>query len=451
MALSRLTAIDALLGFQHVIEATWFYKARICPSRLQESLDRFLSLQPTFAATAWQQRPFRHPLDGWRLGHQQAIKINHNVAVGTSLEASAAYNDPGSRYIASFDGESVMQGHHPCMSVALTSFEGGGSALGVAISHGLVDAHGFHHAMAAWSRLHEADMEPARELTCSRMCIDTLLKKLPLASTGKLPASARSDYGATSWDMTTWRASALWSLLRVLGRGGLQQRPRRALLRFSADELRALKRRGRPAGDGADGGWRPSTYEALAASLCGGVARLLGLPIEAKVRLHVPVNMRPYARLPRTFTGNAFHLLSSAPLCVPPHAAPMWRTCLALRELTAPLRDDPAQARCSWLEQLARLSSGYMPLERGFMAATSIFTNFQAKLPMLGVTMGAGPPIRVVPGAGDTIHMVPAPAGAVDALINLPALASRRSDWIAHAESVEFKAEVLDGRSNSRG
>ena len=44
----RLTAADALLGHQHVVQATWFYQRAICAHRLQSSLDAFLASRPEY-------------------------------------------------------------------------------------------------------------------------------------------------------------------------------------------------------------------------------------------------------------------------------------------------------------------------------------------------------------------------------------------------------------------
>ena len=56
----------------------------------------------------------------------------------------------------------MMAGRSAVMAVALTNFDGGGSAVGVRLSHAVADASGFYRIVREWSRLHNACGGPAR-------------------------------------------------------------------------------------------------------------------------------------------------------------------------------------------------------------------------------------------------------------------------------------------------
>ena len=71
---------------------------------------------------------------------------------------------------------------------------------------------------------------------------------------------------------------------------------------------------------------------------------------------------------------------------------------------------------------------------------------------MLDVSFGAGRPLRVLPGISDLVQVVPAAGtesddrgGAVDVLLNLPDLPTRRPDWIGVAHLDAFRELVLNG------
>ena len=65
MPRAALGALDALLGFEKVIEATWFFSERIEPASLRTSLSRLASRYPLLAGHVG-RRPGRHrsPLHG---------------------------------------------------------------------------------------------------------------------------------------------------------------------------------------------------------------------------------------------------------------------------------------------------------------------------------------------------------------------------------------------------
>ena len=224
------------------------------------------------------------------------------------------------------------------------------------------------------------------------------------------------------------------------------------MLRFSRDDIERLRRRCEP----ADGSFRPTANEAVCATLSLAICRLLGLPLPSTVSapttlaLNMAVDMRPHVRgLPSSFVGNAFHIVSAAPIslgapCGQPRAAALGEALAALRAATQRSRDNSSAMTAEWAKGLARLRAGLLPAADSSSGAVRLFTNYQAHLRMRDASFGAGPPIRVVPGPGDNVHCVPAFDGGVDVFLSLPELPTRPPDWVARAQSDAFRTELFD-------
>jgi len=92
MPRSALGARDALLGFEKVIEATWFFSERIEPASLRTSLSRLASRYPLLASHVG-RRPGRHrsPLHGWEIrGLTPELPLGVRTEPGTSRAAASA-------------------------------------------------------------------------------------------------------------------------------------------------------------------------------------------------------------------------------------------------------------------------------------------------------------------------------------------------------------------------
>ena len=116
----RLTAADALLGFQKVIDATFFFRKAIDKARLEASLQALLAVQPMLGSTVRRRGPALHPLEGWEVvsgASEPSLLIEQRSASGTSCKA-ALEPDPGARFVPVFDGEAVMRGSRQCRRAA---------------------------------------------------------------------------------------------------------------------------------------------------------------------------------------------------------------------------------------------------------------------------------------------------------------------------------------------
>ena len=159
---AALSAFDALLGFEKVIEATWFFTERIEPAALRASLSRLASHYPLLAGHVG-RRPGHHrsPLHGWEI-RSLTTDIPLGVRTDASTSRAAALTTDAARFHSASDvsatcwsGAAVMAGRSQVMAAALTNFGGGGSAVGVRLSHAVADASGFYRIVGEWSRLHK--------------------------------------------------------------------------------------------------------------------------------------------------------------------------------------------------------------------------------------------------------------------------------------------------------
>ena len=406
----QLAALDVLFGSQKVVEAVFFLSGHLDVPALRRSLDLFAFSNPCFAARI--RRPqwcAASPFTGWHLLPQRGGSIPLHVCPGADCslaEAQAAAPRSTSRYFRGgrpTTAAEVMRGRAPVMSVSVTHFAGGGSALAVEMSHALVDAHGFHSAVREWARLHRSPAA-ARPLRMSRGCIESLLPP---------PSTLKPRAGAL--DLRGWRGAGVWWLLRRIAAPGFGARPPRARLHYTPEALAALRERGTAAA-----GHRCTTTAALCGPWAGAVAELSG---QGPAHVLVPVDMRGRrsdGRVPADYVGNAVHVLG---LRLGAGGA-----VAALNALGRQLRGPPGGALEDWISFAGHCDAGYL-WDPAAAEGPAVVVNAQQRLPMivgLEDVFGAGRCLSVVPGAGDHVHVVPAAGGGVHVLLNLGPI---RGSW----------------------
>ena len=449
MQRSVLSALDALLGFEKVIEATWFFSERIEPASLRASLSRLASRYPLLASHV-SRRSGRHrsPLHGWEIrGLTPEVPFGVRTEAGTSRAAASATDASRFLGVEVRSGAAVMAGRSQVMAVALTNFDGGGSAVGVRLSHAVADASGFYRIMREWSRLHNGDgglaggdcaggdqddgsgEDGSPLLELRRDCVEA-------AHRAGAPAQEQGR-AEGAFDTSSWRGAALFHVIRALSPAPLPLASRRRLELSAADVL-ALRAR-----CVAAGARRPSANEAVVASLCRAVSSALRLPPGARCSLSMVFDVRRAARLPPEYAGNAFHLLHAPATDEPWHEMSLADVCalvrtLALRPLQGNSLDDPLTLSGGWLAHARMLEQGMLPPTGGGGGgggggdggmACSLVANYQAHLPAFAVDFGGGECLRVVPGAGDALQMSPGPGGGVDVYLNQ--LGGGNAEWRA--------------------
>ena len=461
---SALGTLDALLGFEKVIEATWFFTERIEPTSLRTSLSRLASRYPLLASHV-SRRSGRHrsPLHGWEIrGLTPEVPFGVRTEAGTSRAAASTTDASRFLGVEVRSGAAVMAGRSQVMAVALTNFDGGGSAVGVRLSHAVADASGFYRIVREWSRLHNGDgglaggdcagadqdsssgEDGAPLLELRRDCVEAAHQAARRA--GPAPAAQEQGRADGAFDTSSWRGAALFHVIRALGPAPPPVASRRRLELSAADVL-ALR-----ASCVAAGARRPSANEAVVASLCRAVSRALRLPPGARCSLSMVFDVRRAARLPPEYAGNAFHLLHAPATEAPWHEMPLAEVCalvraLALRPLQGNSLDDPLTLSGGWLALTQMLERGILaPTGGGGSAdggggggsgsmACSLVANYQAHLPAFAVEFGGGECLRVVPGAGDALQMVAGPRGGVDVYLNLQ-LGGGNAEWAQLREAV---------------
>lgn len=463
-----LLPIDVLLGRQHVIELAFIFPGRIEVPALRSSFAALCAKYPVLmgrmrrSTLSWKgcaSNPT--PLHGWELRcdddehatpcDDALLPLQVRRCGGSCLDVASSSHVMPSDFMQSAAGASaIMGGRAPPMMASLTHFDGGGSALGVRLSHGVTDAAGLYRLLFEWSRLHAGR-------TASGGCDDdrdglvfqrdevrsTIMAHVRAADEERQlgnhhqQAEDRRNAALTAVDLRTWSGSALYRLMGALATPPQLSTPR-LHLSLSLDEVDELRSTCRHAGASR----RPSANEALVASLSRVATRMLRLPATARCQLQMVFDVRRAARLPQGFVGNAFHSLDSAPTAAAPHAMPIAELCAIVRELAqrpfaeaANSYSNPASLKGGWLWMMAMLERGRLPsasphatdaheyASQPAAVSHKLLANYQAHFPAEKLMFGdaGGACIRVVPGLGDHLQMVPRPRGGVDVYLNLGA------------------------------
>ena len=475
-ATTRLSPLDALFGSGKVIDATFFFPERLDIDALAASLRALLRRYPCFGGrvgrSPWRARGgglgrgAGSPFAGWHVAGDGGVPLCERHELALRWDEAAAVPDCGARFLhealaAPAAARDVWAGRAAPMGVSVTHFRGGGgSALGVSMSHGLVDAHGFYATVREWARLHAAlgggsssrlggdDLGDPPPLITSRDCIDeALLRLYDDDAVDNANANANADDGAKAVDLSTWTGALLWAFVRRTAARGLGARRRRAVVRLSRDELAAMK------AACSEGAFKATTNEALCSLVGGAATKLLGLGGDGPgVRWGAAANARGrVACVPDAFVGNAVHQLEAFGLPAPHAAGPTPAAfCKRLRcDVLDPDPAAPVDFAHAWAAFVRDLGRGRLR-QPGADAAQRqqphILSNFQARFPALDADFGAGPCARVVPGVGDTLHFAPGPGGGADVFLNLHGLVpggGGGDDWIERCESDEFRRELF--------
>jgi hypothetical protein len=358
----RLAPADVLLGFEKVIEVTWFFRSSIEPGSLQASFQALVKKYPPLSGVVTRM-PGHHrsPLHGWHVtspkfvGRGATIALHAQHERGTSWQA-AALPDPasGSRTLmrGAQSASKIMSGSAPVVAATLTNFTDGGSAIGLAVSHALMDASGVYRLAREWSQLHEQGGSCEQELVFSRDCVQERM----------VQHGAAFRRASSALDLTSWRGSGVFWMVRALSQQQLGCEPPRMHVSLSKAEVDTFRVWSRP----SRASWRPSAYEALSAVLLKAVSRLLTLPSGRRFHVQGVFDARRAARLPQAFTGNAFYLLGSPCMDAPPHTLPLADVCETMHEmvLRAYLGNsfaEPSTLAGGWLQHQLMLEHGLLP------------------------------------------------------------------------------------------
>lgn len=277
--LFKLLAVDTYHMDAIVSDSVWFFDKHLDAASLQRSLQELLRLYPALAG--------RRTPGGIALNNAGVpfSMLERTGSARTVLEL----NEPQRGMFAECHGpDSVAAGRSPIMTVRLTHFEDGTSALGVATSHALLD--GFSHCklVQLWGIWHTTGCSPpGSPYTMDRAALSV--------SDSSVPASVKSQ------GKVLGEASRLGPKIRSFIRqvGNEEQRVR---LHLTAQELTELKASAvASAGDAT-----LTTNEALSARLLQHLAPLVmgTATLPSGVSVLSTINLRGKGGLPRRYLGN---------------------------------------------------------------------------------------------------------------------------------------------------
>ena len=140
--ITKLTSLDALYASSKILQGIWVFPGTINHQRLSLAIQKFATRHPLFASTlhrpmSFTSSPFlNHTLESNSsvipLHYQTKPKYtNYNINRFEALVPKVTVDE-------------IWKGKKSMLEVTLTSFDNGGSSIGIAMSHGVSDACGMH-------------------------------------------------------------------------------------------------------------------------------------------------------------------------------------------------------------------------------------------------------------------------------------------------------------------
>jgi shikimate O-hydroxycinnamoyltransferase len=283
--------LNALDHFQSwfLVEAVYFYEAPLDPTRLQSSLQQTLREFPSLCGQL-----NKDPGGRLFISHPHAGALFTVSDCNRSMaEITAGLHEtwPVYEFIEKINPLLLLLRNRPLVTFKITRLKGGGSALGISMSHALADAYSFYYFIRRWSQVHagQAVESPLHDRSL-------------LAFSGDAASSVPSSDAGLSQTCRGFRLLSAWQLFRLISTFLLQQRSVVCrVLRFSSSQVSAIKAAAEQHGP-------VSLNDALCAHLWQFSAQLRGTGnCSATCKLLIPANMRPKINHPRAehFFGNA--------------------------------------------------------------------------------------------------------------------------------------------------
>ena len=283
--------LNALDHFQawFLVEVVYFYEHTLDPARLQRSLQQTLGEFPQLCGQL-KQGPdgtlcISYPHAGALL---TVCACNRSMAeITAGLHETCTVYD----FIEKINPFLLLLKNRPLATFRITQMKGGGSALGISISHALADAYSFYYFIRRWSQVHEGQpVDPPLH--------DRRLIEFTGETAGNLPISAANP----SQTCRGFRLLTAWQLFKLISRFLVNQRSVVCrVLRFSSSQVRAIKAAAERLGP-------VSLNAALSAHLWQLSIRLhQAADTNTTRKLLIPANMRPKIDHPRAdhYFGNA--------------------------------------------------------------------------------------------------------------------------------------------------
>ena len=179
----KLEPRDAFALREGMVQSITIFPKKFDAAALKSSLGQLLSSYPFLAGRAWQPLASlvsASPVHGWRVSGRQGVAFSVCSATGSAEEAYKELGDDSSRNAYNIvdlrNTWAIMWGVAPVMTVRITNFDCGGSALGVAVANGLVDDPGLREVLHEWfnGHVHGEWPDPPRLLTDRSTCLPSI-------------------------------------------------------------------------------------------------------------------------------------------------------------------------------------------------------------------------------------------------------------------------------------
>ena len=387
--LLKLLASDTFACDAIVLDSVWFFDKHLDAASLQRSLQELLRLYPALAG--------RRAPGGIALNNA-GVPFSVLERTGSARAVLNLPEEPQRGMFAECHGpKSVAAGRSPIMTVRLTHFEDGTSALGVATSHALLD--GFSHCklVQLWGIWHTTGcFPPGSPYTMDRAALSVSDSSVP-------------DASVKSQGHVRGKASRVGPFLRLLFRqvGNQEQRVR---LHLTAQELTELK----ASAVASTGDATLTTNEALSARLLQHLAPLVldKATLPSDVSVVSTINMRGKGGLPRRFLGNLFMASYELPGVTTGKEMDDASALHIYKAMGDELRQaDGEAAAASWRGQAALLEDNvaWLPASDPGLKMPQFLSNNQSSFVQAHVTFGND--IRCIGyrpwAAGDVVQIVP--------------------------------------------
>ena len=142
-SITKLTSLDALYASSKILQGIWVFPGTINHQRLSHAIQKFATRHPIFTSTL--HRPMSFTSSPF-LNH--TLESNSSSVIPLHYQTKQKYTNYNiNRFEAllpEITVDEIWKGKKSMLEVTLTSFDNGGSSIGIAMSHGVSDACGMH-------------------------------------------------------------------------------------------------------------------------------------------------------------------------------------------------------------------------------------------------------------------------------------------------------------------
>ncbi|MDQ0957011.1 shikimate O-hydroxycinnamoyltransferase [Streptomyces sp. B4I13] len=369
----RLGVHDLLNG-TFATPRTFFYRQTLDADALADSLRRTLAHHPLLTG-----RLERDPDGGLSVVCDDAgamFAVTHSDQVMPDYGPDRSAKQDLRRYIHSVNAFRVVGHDTPLLTVKVTHMRGGGSVLGVAVNHSVVDGSGYLDFLRHWSRTHAGQDGSAAPY--DRALLDDLAGEAPPAPDDPQyqVVTGRQKFGFI------WRVnSRAWKVRTVT-------------VRLTAAEVLALRAAARA---GQDRDLPPaSSAVALGAHLWRVLGALRDREPGAEERLGIVVGLRAVLkdRLPHGYGGNAVSNTTAVLSARELREEPLAHTVAAVRAAVQRVTPVRVRQEAAFLEAQRQAGRSARVLSRMSLDAFdgTVALNDSGRLPVYTLEFGAGRP-----------------------------------------------------------